>query len=969
MSTAAPPPSPPRLPPAEQSSRASTFPTPPIVIVTETPATVTNLTLNDVTVNEGAGTATISATIDNAPTTGPLVLALDNGATLTFAVGATTATSSAFAVQADDAYVNGGTTTVSASITSGGAEFESLNVSDTADVIVTETPATVTNLTLNDVTVNEGAGTATISATIDNAPTTGPLVLALDNGATLTFAVGATTATSSAFAVQADDAYVNGGTTTVSASITSGGAEFESLNVSDTADVIVTETPATVTNLTLNDVTVNEGAGTATISATIDNAPTTGPLVLALDNGATLTFAVGATTATSSAFAVQADDAYVNGGTTTVSASITSGGAEFESLNVSDTADVIVTETPATVTNLTLNDVTVNEGAGTATISATIDNAPTTGPLVLALDNGATLTFAVGATTATSSAFAVQADDAYVNGGTTTVSASITSGGAEFESLNVSDTADVIVTETPATVTNLTLNDVTVNEGAGTATISATIDNAPTTGPLVLALDNGATLTFAVGATTATSSAFAVQADDAYVNGGTTTVSASITSGGAEFESLNVSDTADVIVTETPATVTNLTLNDVTVNEGAGTATISATIDNAPTTGPLVLALDNGATLTFAVGATTATSSAFAVQADDAYVNGGTTTVSASITSGGAEFESLNVSDTADVIVTETPATVTNLTLNDVTVNEGAGTATISATIDNAPTTGPLVLALDNGATLTFAVGATTATSSAFAVQADDAYVNGGTTTVSASITSGGAEFESLNVSDTADVIVTETPATVTNLTLNDVTVNEGAGTATISATIDNAPTTGPLVLALDNGATLTFAVGATTATSSAFAVQADDAYVNGGTTTVSASITSGGAEFESLNVSDTADVIVTETPATVTNLTLNDVTVNEGAGTATISATIDNAPTTGPLVLALDNGATLTFAVGATTATSSAFAVQADDAYVNGGTTTVSASITSGGAEFESLNVSDTADVIVTETRPRSPT
>lgn len=70
-------------------------------------------------------------------------------------------------------------------------------------------------------------------------------------------------------------------------------------------------------------------------------------------------------------------------------------------------------------------------------------------------------------------------------------------------------------------------------------------------------------------------------------------------------------------------------------------------------------------------------------------------------------------------------------------------------------------------------------------------------------------------------------------------------------------------------------------------------------------------------------EVIAAPVAATVT---LADVTVAEGVGTATISATIDKAPQGTPLVLTLSNGATLTFAVGATTATSTPFAVQGDD-------------------------------------------
>ncbi|QPN65983.1 immunoglobulin-like domain-containing protein [Synechococcus sp. CBW1006] len=924
-------------------------------VVVEDTTDITAVSLGDVTVDEGSGTATISATIDNAPTDEPLVLTLDNGATITFAVGETTATSSEFVVQGDDPYVDGETNTVSISSYTGGAEYESLDTTATAQVVVEDT-TDITAVSLGDVTVDEGSGTATISATIDNAPTDEPLVLTLDNGATITFAVGETTATSSEFVVQGDDPYVDGETNTVSISSYTGGAEYESLDTTATAQVVVEDT-TDITAVSLGDVTVDEGSGTATISATIDNAPTDEPLVLTLDNGATITFAVGETTATSSEFVVQGDDPYKDGETNTVSISSYTGGAEYESLDTTATAQVVVEDT-TDITAVSLGDVTVDEGSGTATISATIDNAPTDEPLVLTLDNGATITFAVGETTATSSEFVVQGDDPYVDGETNTVSISSYTGGAEYESLDTTATAQVVVEDT-TDITAVSLGDVTVDEGSGTATISATIDNAPTDEPLVLTLDNGATITFAVGETTATSSEFVVQGDDPYVDGETNTVSISSYTGGAEYESLDTTATAQVVVEDT-TDITAVSLGDVTVDEGSGTATISATIDNAPTDEPLVLTLDNGATITFAVGETTATSSEFVVQGDDPYKDGETNTVSISSYTGGAEYESLDTTATAQVVVEDT-TDITAVSLGDVTVDEGSGTATISATIDNAPTDEPLVLTLDNGATITFAVGETTATSSEFVVQGDDPYVDGETNTVSISSYTGGAEYESLDTTATAQVVVEDT-TDITAVSLGDVTVDEGSGTATISATIDNAPTDEPLVLTLDNGATITFAVGETTATSSEFVVQGDDPYVDGETNTVSISSYTGGAEYESLDTTATAQVVVEDT-TDITAVSLGDVTVDEGSGTATISATIDNAPTDEPLVLTLDNGATITFAVGETTATSSEFVVQGDDPYVDGETNTVSISSYTGGAEYESLDTTATAQVVVEDT------
>ncbi|WP_193771659.1 immunoglobulin-like domain-containing protein, partial [Mesorhizobium sp. M2E.F.Ca.ET.219.01.1.1] len=84
------------------------------------------------------------------------------------------------------------------------------------------------------------------------------------------------------------------------------------------------------------------------------------------------------------------------------------------------------------------------------------------------------------------------------------------------------------------------------------------------------------------------------------------------------------------------------------------------------------------------------------------------------------------------------------------------------------------------------------------------------------------------------------------------------------------------------------------------------------------------------LDTSDKATVTVHDTIDT-TAITLDDVSVNEGAGTATITAHVANAVTGSDLVISLDNGASVTIAVGATSGVSTAFAVQGDDPYVDG--------------------------------------
>ncbi|MCT7468416.1 immunoglobulin-like domain-containing protein, partial [Aliarcobacter cryaerophilus] len=210
-----------------------------------------------------------------------------------------------------------------------------------------------TTLTLNDVSVNEGTGTATVGGSLDYAPQT-TLVVTLSNGSTITFGpdyVAGTTVQSTPFAIQTDDVYKDGETYEITVTGTTGG-NFENLVTTDKATVTVTDTKDTTT-LTLNDVSVNEGTGTATVGGSLDYAPQT-TLVVTLSNGSTITFGpdyVAGTTVQSTPFAIQTDDVYKDGETYEITVTGTTGG-NFENLVTTDKATVTVTDTidPTTVT-------------------------------------------------------------------------------------------------------------------------------------------------------------------------------------------------------------------------------------------------------------------------------------------------------------------------------------------------------------------------------------------------------------------------------------------------------------------------------------------------------------------------------------------------------------------------------------------------------------------------------------------
>ncbi len=838
--------------------------------------------------------------------------------------------------------------------TATGGNFESLVVGAANSVTTSVLDANTATVSLSATpSLTEAGGTLVYTATISSAPVSN-LTVTLSNGETITILAGQTSGTKSIVIAASDDVYVD--PTAISATIT--GTSGGGINVAVNPTAAVTNIVDTIdtTTVTLGAPTTVVEGGSVVYSATVNHAVTNSPLVINLSNGATITIPVGATTANSTPVAVRGDDAYTQGNQTlTVGISSTSGG-NYEALNTTSTASTTVSDNGSVTSVILTAAANVNEG-GSIVYTATVGNAVTGTPLVIHLSNGTDITIPVGATSASSSAVVVRADDAYIQGNQTlTVGISSTSGG-NFESLNTATSVSTVVSDN-GSVTNVSLTAAaSVNEG-GSIVYTATVGSAVTGAPLVIHLNNGTDITIPVGATSANSSAVAVRADDAYIQGNQTlTVGIASTSGG-NYEALNTSSTASTVVSDNGSATTVTLSAAANVVEG-GSIVYTATVSNAVTGSPLVIHLSNGTDITIPVGSMSATSSAVAVRADDAYAQGNQTlSVGISGTSGG-NYEALNTSSTVSTVVTDN-GDVTNVTLTAAAnVNEG-GAIVYTATLSNAVTGTPLVVHLSNGTDITIPVGATSATSSAVAVRADDAYIQGNQTlTVGISSTSGG-NYEALNTSSTVSTVVSDN-GSVTNVTLTAAAnVNEG-GSIVYTATVGAAVTGTPLVIHLSNGTDITIPVGAISANSSAVVVRADDAYAQGNQN-VSVSITgTSGGNYESLNTSSTATTQVTDN-STSTTVTLSAAgAVNEG-GTVVYTATVNNAVTGTPLVIHLDNGTDITIPVGATSATSAAVAVRADDVYAQGNQTlTVGISSTSGG-NYEALNTSSTVSTVVSD-------
>ncbi|MBH3409178.1 large adhesive protein, partial [Pseudomonas glycinae] len=880
-----------------------------------------NLTATD-SVAEG-GSIVYTATLTN-PAGTPVTVTLSNGAVITIEAGKTTGTVTVPA-PTDDVYKDAGKVEATISTVTGGG-FENLvpstvpavtNVTDTIDTTTVKLTATET--------AAEG-GTVTYTATV-GAPVTGsPVTVTLANGQQITIEVGKTTGT---VTTTAPNDALNGHAPLTNAITGVTGGNYENL-VADKTPVSTTVTDTVdTTNLTLSATgSVAEG-GSIVYTATLTN-PAGTPVTVTLSNGAVITIEAGKTTGTVTVDAPK-DDVYKDAGKVEATISTATGG-NFENLVPSTVPAVTeVTDTIDTTTVKLTASETAAEG-GTVTYTATV-GAPVTGsPVTVTLANGQSITIEVGKTTGT---VTTTAPNDALNGHAPLTNAITGVSGGNYENL-VADKTPVSTTVTDTVdTTNLSLTATDSVAEGGSIVYTATLTN-PAGTPLTVTLSNGAVITIEAGKTTGTVTVPA-PADDVYKDAGKVEVTIKDATGG-NFENLVPSTVPAVTeVTDTIDTTTVKLTASETAAEG-GTVTYTATVA-APVTGsPVIVTLANGQQISIEVGKTTGT---VTTTAPNDVLNGHAPLTNAITNVSGGNYENL-VADKTPVSTTVTDTIdTTNLSLSATgTVAEG-GQITYTATLTN-PAGTPVTVTLSNGSVITIEAGKTTGTVTVPA-PADDVYKDAGT--VEATIKSAtGGNFENLVTSTTPAVTnVTDTIDTTTVKLTATESAAEG-GTVTYTATV-GAPVTGsPVTVSLSNGQQITIEVGKTTGTVTTTAP--NDALTGHAPLTNAITGVTGG-NYENL-VADKTPVSTTVTDTVdTTNLTLSATNSVAEGGSIIYTATLTNAAGT-PVTVTLSNGAVITIEAGKTTGTVTVPA-PADDVYKDAGT--VEATIKSAmGGNFENL-------------------
>ncbi|HEX8618423.1 MAG TPA: IPTL-CTERM sorting domain-containing protein, partial [Thermoanaerobaculia bacterium] len=864
--------------------------------------------------------------------------------------------------------------------------FFDLNTYPGALAFSSSTYSTSEGTTTFDVTVTRSGGTdGAVSATYTisaGSAESGDFTAATG---TVSFLAGETSKT---FSVTINDDLLDEPDDTVSLALSNpaGGA---TLGAQSTATLAITDNDATPA-ISIGDVSVSESDGTATLTVTLTNGS---------DSTVTVNFATANGTATAGS------DYTANSGTVTfvpgdVSESIVvtiANDTTFETsetvlvnlatpsgATISDSQGVITIANDDSIPALSINDVSFSEGAGTATISVTltgtssqnvtVDYATANGTASAGSDytsTSGTLTFLPG--TATQTINVSLTSDALNEPGET-ILVNLTNPA----NATISDAQGVITVTNDDAMPVLTIDDVNFTEGNAGTTIATltvtltgstaqtvTVDYATANGTATAGSDYTATsgtLTFLPGTTTQTIGITVVgdaanEPDETILVNLTNPANASIGDAQGAVSVIN-DDGAPVLV-----------INDVSLDENAGTATLTVTligttaqtvtVDYATANGTATAGSDYTATsgtLTFNAGVLTQTIDV-ALTADNA--NEPSETILVNLTNA----INATISDPQGVITINNDDVMPTLAINDLSINENSGTATLTVTltgstaqivtVDYATANGSATAGSDytgTSGTLTFNAGVLTQTIDV-ALTADA--VNEPDETVLVNL----GNPSNATISDAQGVITILNDDAMPSLAIGDLSVNENSGTATLTVTltgstaqtvtVDYATANGTATAGSDyttTSGTLTFNPGVLTQTIDVI-LSADAAHEPDETLLVDLT------NPTNATIGDTQGLVTILNDDAEPVLSIGDVTVNENAGTATVTVsltgatqqtvTVDYATANGSATAVSDYTATsgtLTFNAGVLTQT---FDIAIADDGANEATETIAVNLT----------------------------
>jgi len=851
---------------------------------------------------------TYTATLSR-PALEDMRLTLNNGTVILIAAGDTSGTG-LYQIP-DDVYAETGEVTESAIITTAGGGFDSVLLGGgTVTAISDDRDVTTLTLSADSDALEEGIITYTVTA---SNPTRGDMTVTLDNGLSVTIADGETQG--SVTLTVPDDVYAEEGETLSAALTGFSGGGFEAVELGSPVTTNIHD-DSDVTTLTLDASANAIEEGTITYTATLSN-PTRGEMTVTLDNGVIITIADGETSGSTS-YTVP-DDVYAEEGETLTATVISTSGGGFEALDINDTATTAISD-DRDVTTLTLSADSDALEEGIITYTVTASN-PTRGDMTVTLDNGLSITIPDGETSG--SVNLTVSDDVYAETGET-ISAAITSfSGGGFEVVELGPSVPTSISD-DSDVTLLRIDGPSsVAEGALAQNYTLTLDHPPLSDVAVTLSYSGTAIngtdfqgvtqvTIPAGSTTSTFSIPTI--NDSFVEGAESFTIQIVGASGGNFEVLQV-DAANSSVTTSiiDNDFSQISISDVTVDESAGTATFTVSLNSPSST---------------SVSVDYSTSDNTAFSGSDYQPLTGSLTFAPGETS---RTISVPIIDDSLVESTESFSVVLSSPVN-ATIADGQGIGTI---VDDVNAANDPPIAVDDNGTTTEDVVLTV--DAASGLLANDTDLDGDSLQVDASSVGTFATTAGGSITIAADGSYSYTPAANFNGADSfTYTVTDGTTTdvATLSLTVNAA--NDPPIAVDDNGTTTEDVVLTVDAASG---LLANDTDLDGDSLQVDASSVGTFATTAGGSITIAADGSYSYTPAanfngadsftyTVTDGTTTDVatlslTVNAANDPATIVIT-DNDPTGAGDDVVYEHG--LTSAGDTTETVSNFFTVNAPD-------------------------------------------
>ncbi|WP_443943537.1 Calx-beta domain-containing protein [Pedobacter sp. AW1-32] len=897
----------------------------PLITVSKVPATITiadnntaSLSISTATnVNEWAGTATFTVTLNNAvqnaftvdytTVDGTAIAGADYTATvgtLTFPAGSAAGTALTFTVPViNDKLVEP-------------SETFSATISNVSGGLVTIATATATTSILDDDTA-----VAMVAAGVDgneSGPKNGTFIVTLSNPSStdtkITFELGGT-ASALDYGPVTTTVIFPAGETTATIQIPVLTDNLVEGNETITVKLLSTDNSAITVNASLATINIiDANTATVTVAATADGAEpnTPGQFTFTLSTPSStdtqVTFTVGGTATPGSDYTALPATITIPAGQTSIALSV-----PVLDDNIQEGTETVVLTMLAATNNTSIKASTIpavvnildnRPPVATSPDITTAEDTPVSGTVTASDPDGNPLTYTIGSAPGHGT-IVVNTD------GTYTYTPAANYNGTDVFSVTVSDgkggttTVTINVTVTPvndppvASAPNITTAEDTPINGTITASdadgdvLTFTVTTLPAHGTVVVNADG--TYTYTPAKDYNGTDSFTVTVSDG--NGGSTTVTIGVT----------ITPVNDAPVATAP---TLTTAEDIPVS-GAITASdvdgdpLSFAVSTPPANGTVVM--NANGTFTYSPNANYNGTDLFTVTVSDG--KGGNTTVTVNIT-----ITPVNDAPTATAPAVTTPE---NTPVNGVISANDVDGDPLSFTVTTAPAHGTVVLNADG--TFTYVPATNYNGTDSFVVTVSDG--KGGTTTVTVNIT-----VTSVNEAPVASA----TPITTTsNTPANGTITATDADGDPLTFTVGTQPANGTAVLNADG--TFTYTPATDFVGSDSFTVIVSDG--QGGTVTVTVNVT--------VTQGNRAPVVTAPAISTNVNTPVNGTITATDADGDPLTFTVTTQPTNGTVVLNADGTYTYTPANGYVGTDS--FVVTVSDG--KGGTTpvTISVSVTQG--------------------------